>query len=244
MKKLNHNLFLVLIFCFLSGLNQAQIRSGKIIFERKTNLEKEFKNEDDEDFKDYIRKNKFKIDEFVLIFNDTCSIFKPVETDVVDDLDWATTHNTTYQNYTDSTTLMILNLWSNEAFIQDSLQHRVWKITDSKRMIGQFECRKAIYEKNDSTRLYAWYSSEVLSNAGPEGFWGLPGTILGLATEDGGIVYFAKSVEVYTPVEKDFYIETKRKKIFTFEQLRMKLLEDYGSEPWGRELIADIFRWL
>ncbi|MCX6292662.1 MAG: hypothetical protein NT126_13025 [Bacteroidetes bacterium] len=40
------------------------------------------------------------------------------------------------------------------------------------------------------------YKSFVLSSGfGPESFVGLPGAILGLATEDGSVIYFAKNVE-------------------------------------------------
>ena len=69
-------------------------------------------------------------------------------------------------------------------------------MTSSKRKIAGYECRRVIWKKNDSTRIHAWYSQELVPAVGPESFGGLPGTILGLATEDGGVVYFAKSVEV------------------------------------------------
>ena len=68
---------------------------------------------------------------------------------------------------------------SNSAInVQDSLPARNWKITDSKRSICGYECRKAIYQKNDSTRIYAWYTTALVPSVGPEGFCGLPGTIL------------------------------------------------------------------
>lgn len=234
---------ILLLFSIVSFAVTAQIKAGKIIFERKTNLEKAFKDENDIDFKDYLKKNKFKIDNFELIFNDTCFIFKPILSDEVDKLEWATERNTTFQSNAGNTRLMIMNMFSNQVYVQDSITPITWKITDSKRTIGVYECRKAIWQKNDSTRIYAWYSTEVLANAGPEGLYGLPGAILGLATEDGGVVYFAKSVEVLTPKQEDFFIETKRKKLYTYDQLRKQLEEDYGQEEWGKGLFDKLFRW-
>lgn len=234
---------LLLLFLICSSFSFAQIKAGKIVFERKTNLEKVFKDVMDDDFKDYIKKHKFKEDSFELVFNDTCFIFKPIVTDLEDDLDWATNLNTTYQSNKSNSRVMIANFWSNEVYVKDTITPIIWKITDSKRTIGKYECRKAIWEKNDSTRIYAWYSSEIISNAGPEGMHGLPGTILGLATEDGGVVYFAKYVEILSPTKEDFYIESKRKKFYTYDQLRIKFKEDYGNEDWGKNLFESVFEW-
>lgn len=231
-------------FCALSFLSSGQIKAGKIVFERKTNLEKELKDQMDDNLRDKIRQNKFKIDNFELIFNDTSFIFKPILSDEIDKLSWATDRNTIAQNNANNTRTMIMTLWDNEVYLQDTITPIVWKITDSKRTIDKYECRKAIWEKNDTTRIYAWYSTEILSDAGPEGLHGLPGTILGLATEDGGVVYFAKSVETITPKTEDFTIETKRKKVYSYEQLRKKLEEDYGSEDWGKGLFDRVFRWI
>ena len=88
-----------------------------------------------------------------------------------------------------------MDMMGREMVIQDSMTTRQWKITEKKRKLGGYLCRRAIWEMNDSTRIYAWFSVDVVPSIGPEGFAGLPGAILGLATEDGGIIYFAKEVE-------------------------------------------------
>lgn len=236
---------LILLLLSVSVNGFSQIKAGRIVFERKTNIEKEFNDSDnDEEFKDFLKKNKFKIEDFELFFNDTLSIFKPIITDEVDELSWATSRNTVLQNTASNQQTLELSMWGQILLVKDSIQTKQWLITDSKRVIGNYECRKAIWQKNDSTRIYAWYSSEILANAGPEGFNGLPGTILGLATEDGGVIYFAKSVEVLNPKETDFKVDIKRKKVFTLEELRTKLNEEYGKEDWGRKVIARVFRWM
>lgn len=235
---------LLLTLLMLSSNSFSQIKAGKIIFERKTNIEKEYKDADDnEEFSDYLKKYKIKIDSFELIFNDTLSIFKPIISDEVDELDWATSNNIVLQNHTTHSQTLELSMWGQKMYVQDSILSKTWKITESKRVIANYECRKAIWQKNDSTRIYAWYSTEVLSNCGPEGINGLPGIILGLATEDGGVIYFAKSIQALTPNMEEFNIDLKRKKTFTYNELQTKLNEEYGKEEWGKKAISRIFRW-
>jgi GLPGLI family protein len=220
---------------------KAQITSGRIVFERKTNLEKKF---NDERMKQWLQGQKSKIDLFELVFNDSISIFKPIESDEADRLSWATSKSTVLQNFATNEKLTVLDISGQKLYVKDSNDVRQWKITESKRTIGKYKCRKAIYEKNDSTRLYAWYAIEIVPSIGPEGFFGLPGAILGLATEDGGIIYFAKDVEFNTPKSEEFFIDTKKKDVYTPEELRAKLEKDFGSTPWGKRMFDELFRWL
>jgi GLPGLI family protein len=228
----------LLVFTFTSF---GQIKSGRIVFERKTNLEKKF---DDERMKKWLGNNKSKIDEFELIFNDSISIFRPVESDEVDKLSWATSKSTVLQNFAQNEKLTVLDISGQKLYVKDSNAIRQWKITESKRTIGKYKCRKAVYEKDDSTRIYAWYAIEIVPSIGPEGFFGLPGAILGLATEDGGIIYFAKEIEIMEPKPEVFIIDTKKKDVYTPSELKVKLEKDFGSTPWGKRMFEELFRWL
>lgn len=218
------------------------ISSGKIIFERRTNLEKRF---NDQRMKRFVTEaNKIRIESFQLAFNDTSSYFAVVPSNEPEEMAWLTTKNAYYQNLNKSSQLMMLAVFGQNVYVQDSLPQRTWKITDGKRTICGYECRKAIYQKNDSTRLYAWYSPLLTPSVGPEGFCGLPGTILGLATEDGGIVYFAKKIELSEPKKEELLLNPGKNKVYTIAELRQKIEKEYGSTPWGKSLFNDLFRWL
>jgi GLPGLI family protein len=218
------------------------IESGRITFERRTNLEKRFK---DQRMKRMItEENKIRNEGFYLYFNDTASIFKPIPVDKTDDLSWMTTKNSYLQNLNNGTQFILLALFGQNLYIMDSLPVRQWKITDAKRTICGYECRKAIYEKNDTTRIYAWYTPALIPSVGPEGFSGLPGTILGLATEDGGIIYFAKKIEAIVPKPDDFKIDIGKSKTTTLKELKIKIEKEYGNTPWGKRMFDDLFRWL
>lgn len=230
-------IYLLLTIISYSGF--AQIKSGKVTYERKTNLYKKFK---DDDVRDWIREeDKNKIDFFELFFNDTMSVFRPVESELKENYSWATSKNSVYQNFITNTKYMLKTIWGEAIPLRDSLAYRKWKISENTRNIAGYKCRKAVWSINDSTRLYAWFSQELETSSGPETFNGLPGVILGLATEDGGVVYFAKKVEIVKPEPSIYVIPKTKSKVYTTKELKAKLEKDYGKEKWGKAMIRDQF---
>ena len=214
----------------------SQITAGKVMYERKTNLFKKYKDSD------WIKEeDKNKIDYFDLYFNDTISAFKPVESELREKMSWATSKNVVYQNFKTCKRFTIKTIWGEALNINDSLFERKWKITSSTRNIAGYNCRKAIWKVNDSTRIYAWYAQELEVSTGPENFNGLPGLILGLATEDGGVVYFAKKVDVIKPDVVNLVPGKIKGKIYTGKELRGKLEKEYGKEKWGKTWIHENF---
>lgn len=230
--------YVVILIC-MTHLSVSQVSYGKIVYERKTNLFKKYKN-------DWMREwlkesNRLKVDMFELYFDDSLTAFKPQESDLKEKMSWTTSKNSVYQNLARNTRLTIKEIWGENVYVQDSLWQRRWKITDSKRTIAGYLCRKAIWQANDTTRIYAWYCNEISVSAGPESFTGLPGAILGLATEDGGVIYFAKTVEIVKP-GADMLLPRKIKgKIYSTPELRAKLEKDFGKESWGKEMIKEAF---
>jgi len=231
---------LIITFLFLFSVSAfSQVTSGKIIYERKTNLFKKYK---DDNTREWIKEeNKNKVDIFELYFTDSNSVFKPQDNDLREKMSWATTKNVVYQKYGENKRLTIKNIWGEKLYVEDSLYKRIWKITDSKRTISGYVCRKAIWQANDSTRIYAWYSEQIIPSVGPESFYGLPGAILGLATEDGGVIYFAKSVEVMKPSMDEIIPKKGKNKIYKSAELIEKLKKDFGKYPWGKNMVQENF---
>lgn len=231
-----NRMLLIALFAPLVAL--AQIHSGKITFERKTNLYKKFKGDDVSRW--LKEEDKIKIDYFEFYFNDTCSLFKPQESELRDNMEWATAKNTVYQNLNTNKRYVIKNMWGEQLHLTDSLFKRQWKITESTRKIAGYNCRKAMWQANDTTRIYAWFSYDIVPSVGPESFNGLPGTILGLATEDGGVIYFAKKVEVTEPPATT-YIPPKKKKTYTIPELKEEMTKRYGKEKWFQGMFQSHF---
>lgn len=234
------NTIIILSLLFLYATSIAQITSGKITYERKTNLYKKFKNNGD--VKEWLKEeDKNKIDIFEMYFNDSLSVFMPQESDLVERMSWATTKNVVYQNRHTKKRFTEKKIWGESFLLADTIRTFKWKITDSKRSICGYMCRKAIWQANDTTRIYAWFSTEVNASIGPESFVGLPGAILGLATEDGGIIYFAKTVEVIKPDPTILIPKKTKQKIYKTFELREQIAKQFGKEKWGKIMIYNNF---
>ncbi|TNE53680.1 MAG: GLPGLI family protein [Bacteroidetes bacterium] len=218
----------------------AQITSGKITFERRTNLLKKYDNRRRGRF--ITEKDKYQIDVFNLYFNDTLSVFIPDEDAQQDHRSWMTTRNQVVQNLSTGERTSIISVWGEEVSILDSLVERKWKITDKRRKIGKYFCTKAMFEYNDTTRIYAWYCSDIVPSIGPETFRGLPGAILGLATEDGGVVYFAKELEVMEPRMKKLIPKASKKKYSQDEFIKL-IEERFGDSPRGARMVSELLMW-
>ena len=219
--------------------------NGKIEFQRRTNLEKKFKD-NDSPWMNKVNLKKPKIETFYLYFNDSSSVFLP--SDVVDEdprMSWMTSKNKVYQNFKSDELLEIMSFWGSELVVGDTIKERVWKMTNKRRIIAGYDCRRAIWEANDSTTIYAWYAEEIMCSSGPETFNGLPGMILGLATEDGGVVYFAKEV-----LKDNFDVEkripkVKEKDKLTEAEIRKAVTEQYGARKDFnvKEMLDEMFLW-
>jgi len=244
-KIIGRNELCFIVVMIVNFLSFSQGKSGKIVFERKTNLEKKMGDIKEPWVEGFLATNKIKKEYFELYFSDSTAIFKPVVSDEEDESSWATSKNTVLQNFKKNERLIVFDLWQQEEFFitgQNSTYN--WKITNSKRKIGNYECQKAIWQKNDSTRLYAWFTNEILASVGPEGFNGLPGAILGIATEDGGVIYFAKSVELLSVKDEVFKLNIKKKNLLTLDEFIEKIEKQLGDDPWGKNLVLDLFRWM
>lgn len=228
------------------GSGYAQITSGRIVFERRTNLKKLYA--DVPEMSRFItEENKIRTEKFELVFNDTASAFLPIEEPGEERgmMSWMTTKNKTYQNLNTKQQMTVLDFAGQQIFVGDSIDPKKWKVTESKRFIGNYHCRKAMYEKNDSTTYYAWFAVELEPSIGPEGVTGLPGAILGLATEDGGIVYFAKEIEVLTPTKEKLSYDIGKNDVYTKESLEKEMEERMGGRGgrWAKGMMQNLFRW-
>lgn len=221
----------------------AQVTQGRIVYERRTNLKKRIG--DNPRMKDMINdKNKIRKENFELFFNESGSVFKYIEPDTPEEgfMKYFTQRNTVYQNLADNEKMIIMDLWGSPAHLKDSIVKRDWKVTESKRKFDGYLCRKAVWEMNDSTRIYAWFSPDIVPITGPEGFNGLPGTILGLATEDGSVVYFAKEVEVMEVKDEVIDYSGIKDDIYNKEELKALLAEKMGRWIKPKDLDA-MFAW-
>lgn len=235
-------IFLLIVVSFnASGQNQV-MHAGEIVYERRTNLEKRYEGVDQNRWMRGDLK-KPMVEEFVLYFTDSTALFKPILPEVPDEREWATMKNTSYQNLNTKVLEQEFSFWGTKVYMEDTIKQREWIITGSKREIAGYECRQAMWQANDSTRIYAWYANELAASFGPETFNGLPGVMLGLAIEDGGVVYFAKEIRpLGTDIEKE-KPKGKKKDYYSEEELKNVVTERFSD--WGLvdRIMFDMFVW-
>lgn len=230
---------LVILLAFLSVIALGQYKEGKITFERRTNLYKTLGPRAKERVKE---KDKIKIEVFELVFTDSAALYALKPTDIADPMPRGTNKNTVFRDLNTTKFYTIRDMWGQEVHIEDELPHRDWKMTDSKRNIAGFNCRKAFWQVDDSTRIYAWYSEEIIPSIGPERFHDLPGAILGIASEDGATVYFATKVDFYQPKLEEFEIK-RSKKVQDMKETREQIEMTASKSKWMKINVDHYFIW-
>lgn len=238
---------LALVCLTISYCSFGQImHSGEIIFKRRTNLEKRYEGVDRfGQNKNWMKKPKF--DEFALYFNDSSSLFIPIPPKVGDeDREWSTMRNTTFQNLKNDQLIKVFNFYGSEIFLKDSLRKRQWIITGGHRDIAGYNTQQAMWQANDSTRIYAWFSEQIAPSVGPEDFNDLPGAVLGLAIEDGGVVYFADKVKPLDPKDANFkkkLPENKKNEYYTTKELSKFIQDRFADKGFKGRILYDFTIW-
>jgi GLPGLI family protein len=212
------------------------LAKGKIEFERKINVHRQYEGMEDEDwFKEYITKMpKFNTTYFDLYFNDTKTLYKPGR-EMQNPRVWGigpAKENVIVTDLEKNTFTSQKAVFEDTYIIQDSVKNLQWKIGDETRTIAGFECRKAVAKICDSVYIVAFFTDEITTTGGPESFCGLPGMILGLAIPRLYTTWFATKVELVEPTASQFNPPTKGKK--TNERDLEKKLQS-SLKDWGKD---------
>lgn len=191
---------LLLLFVVQSAIAQEYfIPRGKITFEKSINMsrtldENSWYSEEMKDKMATYRKSNWDYQ-----FNDTHSIFKEAPKNMnANSMFFFSNDNTgqMYTNFKDNNRVFSKSLSGVEYLLKDSIPKLDWKIQSEIRTIAGYETRKATAVFNDTITVVAFYTDQILTQGGPEGFTGLPGMILGLAIPRYFTTWFATKVEV------------------------------------------------
>jgi GLPGLI family protein len=235
--------FVLILFGFTKILSaQAQFFSTvKIEYEKTVymkQLVKAIEPEWYERIKD--RLPETSISYFDFIGDTTRSIFKPGREVAYDPrafLQGIADKNVVYNDYRTHTTITQKPVFEETFLVQDSLINIKWKLTADTRTIAGFDCRKAIGFIDDSIAVFAFYTDEILINAGPESANGLPGMILGMGIPRIHTTWFATKVEVNGIDLRKVTPATKGKKVDRKTMISSldKVLKEWGD--YGKNLV-------
>lgn len=216
------------------GQQPNVLASGKIEFEKKLNLYSQFDDDNSWTIEFKKRIPQFKTTYFDLSFTETKTFYQPGRDNTDNNKLWEqpSEDNIIYTDLEKKTAVSQKRVFEKTFLVEDSSRNIHWKITDEKRVIAGFECRRANAIIMDSIYIVAFYTDEIATPGGPESFCGLPGMILGLAIPHEHVSWFAtKLYAKVTTKESDFKIPTKGIKI-TKAGLQQNLRSNLKN--WGK----------
>ncbi len=222
--------------------------SGTVEFERRINMFAMIKKQIDKDnesymqpvYDAYVKNNpQFKTLKSVLTFSKDKALFTPIieEAPAGNSGVWSAAptiqqNNVTYTDLTTGLSITQKKAFEEVFLVKDSTRKINWKITDEKREIAGYNCRRANAIIMDSVYVVAFYCDDIPVSAGPESFSGLPGMILGVALPHDNITWFATRV-TDMPVPENKVAPPAKGKVVNNKQLRSKL--DEAMDNWGAE---------
>lgn len=226
----------LLIHHFAKAQNPVFITQGKIEFEYKINLYAQFDDDADESWKDYVHKNmpQFKSSYFNLFFENNKTVYKPGKENPENNKLWGgdvADENVIYTDLEKHQAISQKKVFEKLFLVKDSARKINWKITNEKRMIAGFECRRANAIIMDSIYVVAFYTDEITTSGGPESFCGLPGMILGVALPHEHMTWFATKL-ITTPLKEIDFAEPVKGKVTTNAALKETLKE--SLKDWGK----------
>ena len=230
---------LLCIFSF--GQFETQfILTGKITFERKTNVHRLYFTDSEMDSWDEMFKKaipQFQVNYFELLFGESKSLYRQTgdqpETKMGFWGDSPGSKNTVFKDFATQQTTSQKQIFESQFLLKDSINEYEWKLQPETRTIAGFECKKAITKICDSVVVVAFYTEEIVSTSGPESFGGLPGVILGLAVPRLYTTWFATKVELIKETEMTKIAAPTKGKGSTSRQMLTKI--DEGINDWGRK---------
>jgi GLPGLI family protein len=240
------HLFLTLIVClFAIAAVQAQYTlSGKIEYEKKVNVHAMMKDYGDGNDSWYERMKsqtpKFTSTYFDLTFDTSRCIYKPGKEGEAPSKMFGgdpASDNIVLTDLVAKKVTAVKNVFEQKFLVQDSMRQIDWKVKDELRIINNYKCRKAVGRICDSVYVVAFYTEDIPASGGPEMFGGLPGMILELAIPRLHTTWTADKIELLTPVESDFVLPEKGKKVNekTLYETIQSSLKDWGK--WGTRYV-------
>lgn len=163
----------------------------------------------------------------------------------------------TYLHFGENVKLIAAELFGDAYLIGDSIKKYNWTLVDETKTIGGYVCKKAVttiktvrqsvrmidggktpdqsnlpVPKLEEAEVTGWYSVDLLSQAGPDNYSGLPGVILEVDVDKGGTVFSAVEFRPLNDVSQ-LKAPKKGRKLTQDEYNKQvkKVMENLGSGP-------------
>ena len=242
-------LLIVTVAFLVSQLAVAQVKDGKIIYERKVNMHKRLTGEQ-ASMRNMVP--EFSTFRMQLLFSENESIFKQIETeeDIRDQAGGPEDgriivrmggDNEVYKNCASGKIIELRELGPRKYIIEDSIRSFSWKLDEAEaRTIKEYACKKATTKNPRGGEIVAWYTDQIPCPGGPEVFGGLPGMILELNIGDGEIVF--SPLEIVIGSDQKMVKAPNNGKKISRKEFEKMLEEELGPEAGGGGPVIRIMR--
>jgi len=179
-----------------------------------------------------------------LYFNATSSKYEDSEEKAEPDdegYSWRKEAYAIYRDFEKNTEHDIIEMLGKTYIVDDSLSAPDWKIKNDLKEVAGHVCMNAYWEDTlKKQQVRVWFALDMPHSAGPERFYGLPGLILEVDVNNGGMLITADKIEM-RPLTTELALPKKNKgKKVTEAQYRAVLKEHMDlkrkdEEPpfWG-----------
>jgi GLPGLI family protein len=229
----------ILLICFLlllqlkTSWGQNLILSGKITYEKKENLHKQFTEMNS--WTEQLIKTipKYRTDQFELSFDSRKTFYKLTLEDESNAMSWGriAAANNVWLNLNDTQYVAQKQVYEKSYKLEDSIPTYDWKYLSEFREIAGYNCRKAATILFDSVYVIAFYTEAIPVCGGPETFTGLPGMVLGVVIPRLHITWFATKVEPQLLPNNVFDIPKMKQKPMKLRDFNNELYK--GLKDWG-----------
>ena len=230
----------LLTVCLMTTVTMtAQLKEGRIVYERKINMHKNLSAES-QSMKNMIP--EFSVSKVELLFNGDETIFRqlPEESDIRESageggermmIRMGSDDNETYMNHSTGKMVELRELGPRKYIIEDSIRKMTWKLTDDTKIISGYSCRKAMTTNQRKLPVAAWYTEQIPYAGGPENFGGLPGMILELNVAEGEVTFLP--VEIKPSVDKNIVKVPVNGKKISRKDFEKMMEEQFGPRREG-----------
>ena len=244
--------FYITLFVFTTGSYAQQFVDKAVIeYEVNTNLKKTMSNDSwDEMMKENL--SDLKISYYTYTFEDNKSIYKfdrwSPKTRIPKHEKEADEENTWFFDFTAQKMNLQKQIVGTNFVITDSIPNIEWKITNERREIAGYNCRKAVGKIFDDVYVFAFYTDDITITGGPCSINGLPGMILGLSIPRLYTSYIATKIDL--KIKDSTVIKPiTAKKTYDFKELKTLIEEKtkdwytYGEDKEENKRQKNMFLW-
>jgi GLPGLI family protein len=142
------------------------------------------------------------------------------------------------RNFEKQTGFGAIEMLGKTYIIEDTLSGYDWKIQNDLKEVAGHVCMKAFVEDTlKKHKIVAWFAQDIPLDAGPEGYYGLPGLILELDYNDGAMTVTADKIDLkklVTELEIPKKLKGKKVKDADFQLVIKNHIADKRKEeqPW------------